>query len=145
MPQSLARILVHVVFSTKNRTPYLKDEQTRRDLEAYFAGTLQQCNSPALLVGAVEDHVHILCALSKPLALSKLIEVVKSSSSKWLKPRGPGLTEFQWQNGYGAFSVSESHVAGVRDYIAGQDEHHRKLSFSGGIPSVAAGTRCGLR
>src|SRR5207302_5979465 len=87
------------------------------------------CGSPAIEVGVVEDHAHILCILSKTLSLSKLVEEVKTSSSKWLKTKGGALQSFHWQNGYGAFSVSESCLASVRGYIVSQEEHHRTQSF----------------
>lgn len=129
MPQSLARIIVHLVFSTKNRVPFLNDAQVRRDLEGYLAGTLRNLKSPAIIVGCVEDHVHLLYVQSKNIALTKLVEEIKTSSSKWVKSKSPLLREFYWQNGYGAFSVSESDVASVRDYVANQDEHHRSRTF----------------
>jgi REP element-mobilizing transposase RayT len=109
--------------------PCLRERQIRDALQAYIAGTLQQCNCPAILVGAVADHVHILCVLSKTLSLSKLVEEVKTGSSKWLKAQAVTLQGFYWQSGYGAFSVSGSHLASVRDYIASQEEHHRTLTF----------------
>src|SRR4051812_39667831 len=102
MPQSLSRILVHIIFSTKNRAALLQDLHVRRELEAYLAATLHTCQSPAISVGAVADHVHILCVLAKTLSVSKLVEEAKSSSSKWLKSKGPSLAGFYWQSGYGA-------------------------------------------
>ena len=129
MSQSLSRILVHLIFSTKGRAPFLKDERIRRDLEAYMAGTLRQCESPIAFVKSVPDHVHIFCSLSKNIAACKLVEEVKTSSSKWIKTKGPVFQDFQWQTGYGIFSVSPSNEEAVRDYIANQEEHHRQSTF----------------
>ena len=126
MPQSLANILVHVIFSTKDRHPFITDA-VRPGLHSYTAGVLKELDSPALIINSQPDHAHILCSLSKNLALCKLLEEVKKSSSKWIKPNG--VPSFGWQNGYGAFSVSQSNAAQVRNYISQQQEHHRKHSF----------------
>jgi len=126
MSQSLANILVHVIFSTKDRRPLITGP-LRPGLHAYMAGILQELDSPALIINSVADHAHILCSLSKNLAACKLVEEVKKSSTKWIKPKG--ILLFGWQSGYGAFSVSQSNVASVRNYIAKQETHHRQLSF----------------
>jgi len=128
MPQSLAKILVHIIFSTKGRTPVIAPE-VRPELNAYVVGILRQLECPSILVNSVADHVHILCRLSKTLALAKAVEEVKKGSSKWLKTKAAGLRNFHWQNGYGAFSVSPSNVEDVRQYIANQEEHHRRVTF----------------
>ncbi len=128
MPQSLAQILVHIIFSTKNRFPFLKDE-VRDELHRYMAAILKEHESPAILIGSVQDHVHILCSQSKNYSISKLIEEVKKGSSKWIKTRSATYEKFQWQNGYGAFSVSQSNLESVQEYVANQEEHHRKLTF----------------
>lgn len=128
MSQSLVKNLVHLVFSTKRRQPWLSREH-RAALFAYQAGILQQWESPALLIGGVEDHVHLLLSLSKNHALAKVVEEVKKGSSKWMKSDGPRNPEFCWQAGYAAFSVSQSNVDTVRDYIATQETHHRRTSF----------------
>jgi putative transposase len=128
MPQSLAKNLIHLIYSTKDRasclSPVILD-----GLFAYKAGILKQWNSPALLIGGVADHVHVLFCFSKNHALAKVIEEVKKGSSKWLKTEGPDFRGFHWQAGYGAFSVSHSHVEQVRSYIGRQEEHHRRHSF----------------
>ena len=129
MAQSLAKILVHIAFSTKNRVPYLRRTDIRRELNSYLAGALRELDSPAIIVGSVEDHVHAFCALSKNIAICKLIEEMKKSSSKWMKTKSSDLHEFQWQNGYGAFSVSQSNAASVRKYIQDQEMHHRRMTF----------------
>lgn len=129
MPQSLSRIVIHLVFSTKNRVGYLTDPATREEMNAYIAATLRQHESPAIIVGSAADHAHVLCILSKNVAACKLVEEVKKTSSKWLKSKSPRLAEFQWQAGYGVFSVGEGEVATVRRYIANQEEHHRTATF----------------
>jgi len=128
MPQSLSRILVHIIFSTKQRLPLLKDD-IHLELRRYMATVLKEHESPAIEIGGVADHVHILCVLSKNYPVCKIVEEAKKSTSKWLKTRGDWLAQFQWQNGYGAFSVSQSHEAEVQRYIQDQKEHHRKMSF----------------
>jgi REP element-mobilizing transposase RayT len=127
MGQSLARLLVHSVFSTKERRPFLRSEEIRNDIYAYIAGILKNLQCRSIIIGGVEDHIHILSSLSKNVALSELIGRIKGSSSKRLKEKG--IQGFAWQNGYGAFSVSESKVAAVTAYVANQAEHHRKFSF----------------
>jgi REP-associated tyrosine transposase len=129
MPQSLVRVVLHLVFSTKNRTPFLKDCELRARLHGYLAGSLQNVNCEPIIVNSVEDHVHILCNFSRTLTIANLIEETKKSSSMWMKQQGVKYCDFYWQAGYGAFSVSESNVEQVRAYIATQEEHHRTLSF----------------
>ncbi len=129
MPQSLVQIYTHIVFSTKHRKPFLKDQTLRETLHAYLVGACRNLESPSLIVGGVEDHVHILCRLSKTISVSVLIRELKRESSKWVKSESPRLTIFQWQSGYGAFSVSPSHVEGLKRYIANQVEHHKTETF----------------
>ena len=130
MPQSVARVALHLVYSTKNRVPLLKSGEIRQQLYAYIATILkEQVDSPAIIIGGVEDHIHILCSLSRKYPIMKLIEESKKESTKWLKKQDSTLSEFSWQNGYGAFGVSESHVPDVKRYIANQVEWHQKLSF----------------
>ena len=129
MPQSLARVVLHVVFSTKNRAPFLRDPELRTRQHAYMAGVLQNMGCEPILINGVENHVHILSNFSRTVTIAGLVEAAKSGSSKWMKQQGPAYRDFYWQGGYGAFSVSESNVEQVRSYIAGQEEHHRKLSF----------------
>jgi len=129
MPQSLVQIYVHLVFSTKHRQPFLADNEFRDRTHRYLAGACKGLESPALVVGGVEDHVHILCRLGKTVAVADLIRDLKRESSKWVKVEKPELAEFHWQQGYGAFSISPSHVEALKKYIANQEEHHRKESF----------------
>jgi len=128
MAQSLAKNLIHLIYSTKNRTSCLSPE-VRSALYAYKAGILKECESPAILIGCAADHVHVFIRLSKNHPLAKVIEAVKKGSSKWLKTQGPAFQGFHWQTGYGAFSVSQSHADQVVRYIEGQEEHHRTRSF----------------
>ncbi len=129
MSQSLVQIYVHIVFSTKHRQPYLNDRDFRLRTHAYLAGTCNKLDTPAIKVGGVEDHVHILCRLSKTLDVSTLIREIKRESSKWVKEECPSLSEFHWQAGYGAFSISPSHLDGLVEYIANQEAHHKQESF----------------
>src|SRR4249920_3416 len=128
MPQSLSKILVHLIYSTKNRERILSDA-IREELHRYSAGILKKWESPAILINSVEDHIHILFSLSKNHALCDIVEQVKKGSSKWLKTKGTTYRDFFWQNGYGAFSVSQSSVKSVMKYIEKQKEHHRRKSF----------------
>lgn len=128
MSQSLVKNLVHLVYSTKHRQPWLPDD-VQAPLFAYLAGIFKQWDSPALVIGGVEDHVHALFSLSRNHALKKIVEEVKKGSSKWMKSNGTKNRNFHWQNGYAAFSVSESSAAEVRRYIENQREHHRRMTF----------------
>jgi len=129
MGQSLAQIYIHVIFSTKNRQPFLQDVEFRPKLHAYLAGICRKKDCPALTAGGVEDHVHILCRLGKTIELATLLRELKRGSSLWVKEQRPNLSDFHWQDGYGAFSVSPGHVADLKKYIAKQEEHHRRESF----------------
>ena len=129
MAQSLAQIYLHVVFSTKNRHPFLTDHAVRDNLFHYLGGTCRNQGCPALRVGGVADHVHILCRLSRERTVSDLVRELKRDSSKWLKAGSRDLRDFHWQDGFGAFSISPSHVPAVERYIAGQEEHHQTVTF----------------
>jgi putative transposase len=129
MPQSLVQIYVHLVFSTKDRRPFLTDPAFRQRLHAYLLGICKNLDCPSLTIGGVEDHVHVLCRFNKKLELTDLLRDLKRDSSKWVKTQEPRLAEFHWQLGYGASSVSPSHVEALVQYIANQEEHHRRESF----------------
>jgi putative transposase len=129
MPQSLTKVYVHIVFSTKNRFPFLADKDVRNEMHNYLGGTCNKLDCSVLKVGGVADHVHIFCLLSKNISLAKLLGELKRESSKWVKTKGQNLRKFAWQNGYGAFSVSPSHIDAVRDYVVRQEEHHRRKTF----------------
>ncbi len=129
MPQSFSRVVIHLVFSVKHREPQLRNPEIRKKLHEYMAGILQALECDPILLNGVEDHIHVLCNLSRNLTIAKLVEELKKSSSKWIKTQGPGYGGFYWQAGYGVFSVSQSNVEAVREYVAAQEEHHRKVSF----------------
>ncbi len=129
MPQSLAQIYLHIVYSTKDRRPFLADLELRERTHAYLAGICRNHDSPAIIIGGVQDHVHLLCRLGRTITIADLVRELKRDSSKWAKEQAPGLGLFQWQAGYGTFSVSPSHVEPLKRYIARQDDHHRRESF----------------
>ena len=128
MPQSLARLHIHLIFSTKNREPVLHDTVCD-SMHRYMATVLQNLGCPPVLINSVADHVHILFELGRTVAVSDAVEQVKKTSSKWIKTQGAEFAHFAWQAGYGAFAVSQSNVSAVRQYIAAQQRHHRKKSF----------------
>ena len=109
MPQSLAKILLHVVFSTKERRPLLRNHVFREEMHRYIGGILSGQDCPAIIVGGVEDHVHLLCVLSRTCAPADMVKEVKRSSSLWIKTRAPEFGDFAWQSGYGVFSIGQSH------------------------------------
>ncbi len=129
MPQSLANVLLHIVFSTKNRQPFLREAHSREVTKAYLIGMLANLDCPSLIVEAVEDHIHILCNLSRTITIARLVQEIKVSSSARTKEEGGVAAQFAWQNGYGAFSVSQSNKEQVQRYIANQEEHHRRRTF----------------
>lgn len=129
MPQSLAKVILHIVFSTKNRYPFLSDKTVRNELHAYIGGICNNLDCQVIIVGGVEDHIHILCSLSRNISIAELVGDMKRSSSKWIKTKGGIVTKFAWQNGYGVFSVDQHDIERVRAYIADQEEHHRKKLF----------------
>jgi putative transposase len=128
VPQSLSHVLVHLVFSTKNRAPVLVPD-IRAELHPYLSVVLNNDGCTSLRVGGIEDHVHLFFALSRTRTISQVVESAKTSSSKWLKTKSADLTGFRWQNGYGIFSVSQSHAGEVVEYIVRQEEHHRTEPF----------------
>ena len=127
MPQSLSKVLVHLIFSTKHREPLIRPE-VRPRLHAYLVGILDHLKSPSLQTGGVADHVHVLFVLARTISQADLIEELKKSSSKWMKAEG-GVPGFTWQAGYGAFSIGESQADTVIRYIQNQEGHHRKVTF----------------
>jgi putative transposase len=128
MPQSLSSILVHLIFSTKHREPLLTPE-IEPGLHGYMAGILKNLHSPALTIGGMSDHVHVLFSLSRTRAVSELVEELKKDSSKWMKDQGARFSGFCWQAGYGAFSIGQSSVEETRRYIDNQKEHHNVRTF----------------
>ena len=128
MPQSLAQIYVHIVFSTKERYPFIQPD-IEPQLYAYMADTIKRSDGIPCLINGTADHVHVLSTFPRTVTLAKYIEEVKRPSSRWIKTKGGMYEKFAWQNGYGAFSVSSSKVDAVKRYIAGQKEHHRTITF----------------
>ncbi len=128
MGQSLVKNYIHIVFSTKNRLPLITLE-IERELHAYLGGICKKLECFPVAIGGYTDHIHILCMLSKKIALMKLIEELKSHTSKWIKTKGPDYSNFYWQNGYGAFSVKPDEKDKIITYIANQIEHHKTKSF----------------
>ncbi len=128
MPQSLVKNFIHLVFSTKHRQPFI-DKTIQPELYAYIGGICKNHECYPYAIGGMEDHIHILCLLSKKMALYQLPEVVKSNSSRWIKTKGKAYQNFYWQSGYGAFSVNPSEIEVVKSYIANQEEHHKSRGF----------------
>ena len=128
MPQSLSRVVVHGIFSTKNRETLLHSE-IRGEVFAYLATVLRNDGHIPIAVGGHLDHVHFLFGLSRTVTIAKTIENVKVSSSKWIKTKGKTWEDFSWQSGYAAFGISESEIKDVSEYIRNHDSHHTKISF----------------
>jgi REP element-mobilizing transposase RayT len=128
MPQSLALVIVHLVFSAKDRQPLL-GASIRPALHAYLATVARNAGCECYRVGGVADHVHLAIRFSRTLTIADLVEELKTSSSKWVKTQSPELATFAWQRGYGAFSVGPSDLDALRAYIDGQEEHHKTRTF----------------
>ena len=128
MSQSLVKNYLHIVFSTKHRQPLILPS-IEKELYSYLGGICNNLECQVIKIGGHKDHIHILCLLSKKTALIKLIEQLKSNSSKWIKTKGNEFCNFYWQDGYGAFSVNPSEVDIVINYIENQKEHHSKKTF----------------
>ena len=129
MPQSLSAVYIHLVFSTKERRPLLRERETRETLHAYLGGVSKTLDCPPIIVGGMEDHVHLLARFGRKIMQAEWVKELKRVSNLWLKERGRTFADFQWQGGYADFSVSPSNLERVKAYIANQEEHHRKLSF----------------
>jgi putative transposase len=127
MPQSLSRILLHLIFSTKNRASYFTDPAIRNDLHGYLAATANHLGCTAICVGGVADHVHVVCSLGRTLSVATIVAKLKVSSNLAVRERY--LAQFSWQNGYAAFSVSESTLEAVVQYVSDQETHHKTITF----------------
>ena len=127
MPQSLASAYLHLVFSTKERRPFLRDPGLRGNAFEFIAGASKKLDCPVLRVGGIEDHVHILARLGRTISIADWVKEVKRVSSQWIQKNG--AQGFQWQSGYGVFSVSQSNVDEVTTYVERQEDHHRKMTF----------------
>lgn len=128
MAHTYSNILIHALFSTKNRYLWLRAE-SRSELFPYLGGTVNKLGGQSIIVNGVEDHVHMLFMQAPKVATANMMEKVKASSSGWLKRRWPELGKFAWQAGYAAFSVSKSNGEEVKRYIAAQEQHHSKMTF----------------
>jgi putative transposase len=128
MATSLSSILVHLVFSTKHREAFITPE-IEAELYPYLAQIFREYGSPTLSINGTANHVHILFVLGRTSAVADLVEEVKSSSSLWIKTKGQEFRSFHWQTGYGAFSIGQSSVAALKEYIANQKQHHRRRTF----------------
>ena len=126
--QSFVSCLMHCVFATKDRYPWLTQEVQER-LWPHIAGVARENRMNAVTVGGVADHVHILLSIPSTLSIAKAMQLLKGNSSKWIHETFSGRAAFAWQNGYGAFSVSYSHVDRVKGYLARQADHHRTRTF----------------
>ena len=129
MPQSLSSVHIHLVFSTKDREPFLRDVEIQKEMHAYLGGISKNLDCSPVIVGGVEDHVHLLCRLARTISQADWVKEIKRVSSIWIKKREPALAAFAWQGGYGAFSVSASAIDKIREYIIGQQEHHTRQIF----------------
>ena len=129
MPQSLAQVWLHTVFSTKNRKPFLENLAFREQMFRMLGHHVKETGCIVLTIGGHVDHVHLLTSLSRTLKICKFVEVIKSETSKWAKDAEGGDREFTWQTGYGVFSVSTSNLEDVKRYIKNQEQHHSKRSY----------------
>jgi len=129
MAQSLGKILVHLVFSTKERRPFLQDKLLREEMHLYLGGILANLDCQPIVVGGTADHVHLLCVLSRTNSVAEIVKEVKRGSSLWAKTKSADIQDFAWQSGYGIFSLGFSQIETVRNYILGQEDHHRRISF----------------
>ena len=128
MPQSLAKVYLHWIFSTKNRQPFLKKKSVRDEVHSILGGIAKRLDCSPIIVGGIEDHVHMLTTLSRTLNISEAIKEFKRASNHWIGENRP-IANFKWQAGYGVFSVSHSQLEIVKRYIENQEAHHRKQTF----------------
>ena len=128
MAGTYSKLLFHIVFSTKNRAPFISDPW-RKNLYRYIGGIIRAEEGVLNEIGGINDHVHMLVCLKPTHSLSNILQAVKGKSSKWMNEQKHDLRKFGWQDGYAAFSVSESQVQKVTNYIQSQEEHHKKIDF----------------
>src|SRR5271154_2586308 len=128
MATTFTKLLIHFIFSTKNREPLIT-ATIESDLHAYMVGIARNLDCWTLAINGTADHLHLLISMSKKLTVVDLMENVKKSSSRWLNENARLPTKFHWQDGYAAFTIGESGVAGLTQYIQRQKEHHRKMTF----------------
>ncbi len=135
MPQSLSKVFIHVVFSTKDREPWL-NKTLRPSLHAYLATVTRDLGAEAFRVGGTADHVHLAATLPRTVTQANMVQLIKTSSTHWLKRQHKNLTRFAWQRGYGIFSIGKSQLPALIRYIENQEEHHRKRSFQNEFRSL---------
>ena len=128
MPQSLSKVIFHIIFSTKDREPWL-DSNVRTRMHGYLATICRDLGADLVHVGGTADHVHLVATLPRTVSQAQFVEQIKKTSSKWIKTVDARYRRFFWQRGYGAFSVSPSQLESVRQYIEAQQEHHRTRTF----------------
>ena len=128
MPHTFTNLLVHFIFSTKDRRPHL-DAQIRPRVLAYMGGVFRETGATPILINGPDDHVHALASIPATASVADVMRVVKTNTSRWVHETWPDRRAFAWQSGYGAFSVSQSNRVEAEKYIATQEEHHRHVSF----------------
>jgi putative transposase len=128
MPQSLSAVYIHLVFSTKERRPFLRDEAIRASLHSQLGGISKKRRCPPIITGGMEDHVHLLARFARTITQAEWVKELKRVSNLWLKDQN-SIRDFEWQGGYADFSVSASNLETVKKYIANQHHHHRKMNF----------------
>lgn len=128
MAQSLIDIPLHLVFSTKDRIPFIKSD-VEDDMYQYICAISRNLDCPVIKINGTEDHIHILLSFGKTITICDLISKLKSSSSRWIKTKGDHFKDFSWQRGYGGFAVSSSNIQSVINYISFQKEHHKNKTF----------------
>lgn len=145
MPQSLSVVYIHLIFSTKDRRPFLRDAKLRASLHAYLGEISKRLDCPPIRVSGVEDHVHLLARFGRTITQAEWVKELKRVSNQWLKEQSAEFASFEWQGGYADFSVSQSNLEQVKEYIARQEEHHRKNEFPGRVagPVAQASDRMG--
>ncbi len=129
MPQSLANMIVHLVFSTRDREAWFADAEKMNSVHAYLGGVSATLECPSIAIGGVADHVHLLARMSRTISLAEWVKELKRASTVWMQKEWPEFATFHWQAGYGAFSVSQSNTDAVVEYVHQQEEHHRTKSF----------------
>jgi REP element-mobilizing transposase RayT len=128
MPQSLSAVYIHLVFSTKERRPFLRDETIRKSLHSYLGGISKQLRCAPIITGGMEDHIHLLARFGRTITQAEWVKELKRVSNLWLKEKHL-IRGFEWQGGYADFSVSASNLELVKKYIANQHHHHQKMNF----------------
>jgi putative transposase len=129
MSQSLSRIYLHLVFSTKDRYPYFGNKELRDELHSYLGGVLKTLKTEPVEIGGVADHVHALILFPRTMTVAEMVKETKRASTTWVRSQKEVWKNFHWQGGYGVFSVSPSNVEDVVAYIRNQEEHHRRVTF----------------